>query len=404
MRFLAYYKPMDWQRKHKKRILAYLIALCLVAVILLVIYLYHSRVSKNEYIVSDKNADTGSGVYVVSEISKSWLEREGGLLGAEYDCRLINRTKTDIYGWTVTLHIDGDYEIDSDWNGQYDTDGSYILVKPMDYNGTVERDDEQTFGFILHTRGKKEIDSYEISYYKNSDVRQDPLFWIAIAVLGIITILGITDIYYGQRYTILQRAHEENNMILEQSFTTFSKIIDAKDSYTKGHSMRVGIYARLLAEEMGMSKEDQHRIYMIGMMHDIGKIGVTDTILNKPGKLDSFERDVIQTHVDVGGEILKDFSSIPDIADGAKYHHERWDGGGYSEHLSGEEIPMIARIICVADSFDAMSSERCYRKSLSMAQIKEELKLCSGRQFDPQIVPYMIKLIDEEKVPVAVDI
>ncbi|MBQ7463299.1 MAG: cellulose binding domain-containing protein, partial [Lachnospiraceae bacterium] len=144
----------------------------------MVIYLYHNRVSQNEYIVSDKDADTGSGVYVVNEISKSWLEREGGLLGAEYDCRLVNRTKTDIYDWTVTLHIDGDYEIDSDWNGQYDTDGSYILVKPMDYNGTVERDDEQTFGFILHTRGKKEIDSYEISYYRNSDVRQDPFFWI----------------------------------------------------------------------------------------------------------------------------------------------------------------------------------------------------------------------------------
>ncbi|MBO4373687.1 MAG: HD domain-containing protein [Lachnospiraceae bacterium] len=371
---------------------------------MLIIYLHHSRVSQNEYVVDDKEADAENGIFLSSEISKSWLEREGGLMGAEYDCRLVNRTKNDIYDWTVTLHVDGQYEIDSDWSGRYDTDGSYILVHPLEYNQTVEKDDEQTFGFILHTRGKVEIDSYEISYYRDSDVRQDPFFWGAIALLGIITILGITDIYYGQRYSILQKAHEENNAILEQSFTTFSKIIDAKDSYTKGHSMRVGIYARLLAEEMGMSKDDQHRIYMIGMMHDIGKIGVTDTILNKPGRLDNFERDVIQTHVDVGGDILKDFSSIPDIADGARYHHERWDGGGYSKHLSGEQIPLIARIICIADSFDAMSSERCYRKSLTMPQIKAELELCAGRQFDPKIVPYMIKLIDEEKVPVAVDI
>lgn len=395
---------MDSQSKHKKRIVVYLISLCVVAIVLLMIYLYHSRVSKNEYIVSSKDADTAGGVYMINEISKSWLEREGGLLGAEYDCKLVNTTNEDVYGWTLTMHVNGEYQIDSDWSGVYETDGSYILVRPLEYNETVAKNDEQPFGFILHTRGKAEIDSYELSYYRDSDVRQDPLFWIAVVLLGIITILGITDIYYGQRYTILQKAHEENTTILEQSFTTFAKIIDAKDSYTKGHSMRVAIYSRLIAEEMGMSKEDQHRIYMIGMMHDIGKIGVTDTILNKPGKLDNFERDVIQTHVDVGGDILKDLSAIPEIADGARYHHERWDGGGYSAHLSGEEIPLVARIICVADSFDAMSSERCYRKSLSMNQIKDELELCSGRQFDPQIVTHMIRLIDEEKVPVAVDI
>lgn len=395
---------MDSQSKHKKRIVAYLISLCIVAIVLLIVYLYHNSVSKNEYVISGKDADTDNGVYLINEISKSWLEREGGLLGAEYDCMIVNRTKDDIYDWTVTMHVDGEYEIDSDWSGIYDTDGSYILVRPMEYNETVEKNDEQTFGFILHTRGKAVIDSYEVSYFRNSDVRRDPLFWIAVCLLGIIMILGVTDIYYGQRYIILQKAHEENNTILEQSFTTFAKIIDAKDSYTKGHSMRVAIYSRLLAEEMGMSKEEQHRIYMIGMMHDIGKIGVTDAILNKPGKLDNFEREVIQTHVEVGGDILKDLSAIPDIADGARYHHERWDGAGYSEHLSGEEIPLIARIICVADSFDAMSSERCYRKSLSMPQIRAELEACSGKQFDPGIVPYMIKLIDEEKVPVAVDI
>ena len=394
---------MDGQKKHKKRILGYLISLSVLSAALIAIFLYHSSISKKEFNVTSKD-EASSSVFLMHEKSKSWLEKQGDMLGAEYDFRLVNRTKDDIYGWTVTLRVDGEYEIDSDWNGKYETDGSYILVKPVEYNETVEKGDEQTFGMILHTRGQVDVDSYEISYFRDSDVRSDPLFWIAAALLGIVMLLGITDIYYHQKYSILREAHDEVNMILEQSFTTFSKIIDAKDSYTKGHSMRVAIYSRLLAEEMGMSKEEQHRIYMIGMMHDIGKIGVTDTILNKPGRLDNFERDVIQTHVDVGGDILKDFSSIPEIADGARYHHERWDGGGYSAHLHGEEIPLIARIICVADSFDAMSSERCYRKSLSLPQIKEELKACSGRQFDPQIVPLMIKLIDEEKVPVAVDI
>ncbi len=394
---------MDEQNKHKKRIIAYAVSFFALVVLMVILYLYHRNVSKNEFNVSSKDAKTDQ-LFVDTKISKSWLEKGGGELGAEYDCRLVNKTNNDIYGWTVTLHLTGDYEIDSDWSGVYETDGSFILVTPLDYNETVEKNNEQTFGFILHTMGKVMVDSYEISYYKNSEIRDNPLFWIAICLMGIILILWITDFYYSQRYNILRKAHEESSMILEQSFTTFSKIIDAKDSYTKGHSMRVAIYARLLAAEMGMTKDEQHRIYMIGMMHDIGKIGVTDIILNKPGKLDNFERDVIQTHVDVGGDILKDFSSIPEIADGARYHHERWDGGGYSKHLKGEEIPLIARIICVADSFDAMSSERCYRKSMSVDQIKKELEACSGKQFDPQIVPYMIKLIDEEKVPVAVDI
>ncbi len=395
---------MDEQKKHKKRIIAYAVSVSVLVIMMVVLFIYHRNVSKHEFNASDKGEEAADGIFVDSIISKSWPEREGGQLGAEYDCRIVNKSKNDIYGWTVTLHLDGDYEIDSDWSGVYETDGSYILVTPLEYNEIVEKGEEQTFGFILHTMGKVKIDSYEITYYKNSDIRDNPLFWLIIILLGIVMILGITDFYYTQRYNILKKTHEESNMILEQSFTTFAKIIDAKDSYTKGHSMRVAIYSRLLAAEMGMSKDEQHRVYMIGMMHDIGKIGVTDVILNKPGKLDNFERDVIQTHVDVGGEILKDFSSIPEIAEGARYHHERWDGNGYSQHLKGEEIPLIARIICVADSFDAMSSERCYRKSLSLDQIKQELEACSGKQFDPQIVPHMIKLIDEEKAPVAVDI
>ncbi len=136
------------------------------------------------------------------------------------------------------------------------------------------------------------------------------------------------------------------------------------------------------------------------MLHDIGKIGITDVILQKPGRLDNNEYGTIQTHVDIGGTILKDFKALPDIADGAQYHHERWDGKGYSKHLEGKDIPEIARIICIADSFDAMTSPRVYRKALSIDFAREELMKCAGTQFDPDIVPVMVKLIDEGAVPI----
>ena len=134
-------------------------------------------------------------------------------------------------------------------------------------------------------------------------------------------------------------------------------------------------------------------------MHDIGKIGVPDSILNKPGKLTEEEMDIIRNHVNVGGEILKDFTALNGIADGAKYHHERCDGKGYCMGLSKEEIPRVARIIGVADSYDAMASDRCYRKALSEDVIVDELKKCSGTQFDPEVVPHMLAMIEEGIVP-----
>ena len=395
---------MDEQQKHKMRISVSIAIGSILVALMVVLVFYNNNIKKREYTVNSQNEEPEGGVILEHDVSKSWVEVGRLNIGSEYDFIIKNGTHTDIHDWFVTIHMSSPYEIDSSWNGEFTTDGSYILIYPKEYNFEVKAGDQQTFGFIAHTERDAEILSYEIIYHREVHLLANPLFWLIIAMMIVLLVVNIVDLYYLHKFDMLQKSHDENRQVLEQSFNTFAKIIDAKDSYTKGHSMRVAIYSRLIAAEMGMSKEEQDRIYLIGMMHDIGKIGVTDVILNKPGHLTNYERDVIQTHVDVGGEILRDFTSIPDIADGARYHHERWDGNGYSGHLKGSEIPVIARIICVADSFDAMSSERCYRKSLSMDQIKGELKSCSGKQFDPEIVPYMIKLINEEKVPVAVDI
>ncbi len=152
-------------------------------------------------------------------------------------------------------------------------------------------------------------------------------------------------------------------------------------------------YSRELAKRMGLSPEEQEHIYYVALLHDIGKIGVPDHILNKPGKLDPEEREVIQTHPKIGADILKNFTALNGISEGAKFHHERYDGKGYCEGRAGEDIPLVARIIGVADTYDAMSSERCYRKPLSSETIISELEKGRGGQFDPSIVPHMLDMI-----------
>jgi putative nucleotidyltransferase with HDIG domain len=197
----------------------------------------------------------------------------------------------------------------------------------------------------------------------------------------------------------MHERQQELQAILVQSLQVFARVIDAKDPYTNGHSIRVAQYARELSRRMGLPEEEQERIYYIALLHDIGKIGIPDSILNKQGPLNAEERAVIQTHPAVGGQVLKNFTALPDIDDGARFHHERYDGKGYCDGLAGEDIPLVARIIGVADSYDAMSSDRCYRPALSREKIVEELTTCSGTQFDPEIVPYMLAMIEDGVVP-----
>ena len=142
-------------------------------------------------------------------------------------------------------------------------------------------------------------------------------------------------------------------------------------------------------------QKDVQNCYYIALMHDCGKIGIPDSILNKPGKLTPEERQIMESHTKLGANILQRFTAIPGIQDGALHHHERYDGKGYPDGLKGEEISMIARIICVADAFDAMNSDRCYRKRLEPDKIMEELKTHAGQQFDAKIVTCMLQLLHD---------
>ena len=196
----------------------------------------------------------------------------------------------------------------------------------------------------------------------------------------------------------VERQTERSDHLTLQALKTLAVTIDAKDRYTNGHSVRVAEYARELVKRSGGSEQEQESIYYIGLLHDIGKIGVPDEIINKPSKLTQEEFNVIKSHPVIGADILRNISSeLPGIEIGARWHHEKYAGGGYPDGLAGESIPKIARIISVADAYDAMTSKRSYRDVLSQEYVRNEFVEKSGVQFDPIYAKLMVEMIDEDK-------
>ena len=159
---------------------------------------------------------------------------------------------------------------------------------------------------------------------------------------------------------------------------------------------RVAQYSKMIAEKMGLAKEEQQNIYYTGLLHDIGKIAIPLEIINKPTKLTDEEYDVIKTHPLRGYEILSEIESLPELPVGARWHHERYDGKGYPDGISGEKIPLFARIIAVADSYDTMTSNRSYRKYLPQNVVREEIEKNIGTQFDPIPAKIMLEIIDSD--------
>ena len=194
----------------------------------------------------------------------------------------------------------------------------------------------------------------------------------------------------------LKESSQRIQRLSEQIMLSLASAIDAKDTYTRGHSMRVAEYSRELARRMGKTAREVEDIYYIGLLHDIGKIGISNKIINKPGRLTEEEYNVIRSHPKIGAEILGNISELPDISIGAHWHHEHYDGTGYPDNLMGKEIPEVARIIGVADAYDAMSSRRSYRDVLPQEVVRGEIEKGKGTQFDPVIAEYMITMIDED--------
>ena len=195
----------------------------------------------------------------------------------------------------------------------------------------------------------------------------------------------------------LREKNLEKQQLLIHIVQTLAGTIDAKDTYTKGHSGRVANYSSEIAKRFGYSESEQNDIYIMGLLHDIGKIGISDAIINKPGKLTDEEYDIMKKHPVLGSKILGNITEMPELSIGARWHHEKYNGKGYPDGIDGEKIPEQARIIAVADAYDAMTSYRSYRDPMPQKKVREEIEKYSGTQFDPRFASIMLEMIDEDK-------
>ena len=255
-----------------------------------------------------------------------------------------------------------------DKTGEVISEGIYTFVK--------EKEKYETVSFMLYFYG----------------VMLLILVWLFDAILRSRTLKMVKE-----QQEEMHKAEEKIEMA-NQTIMAIARTVDAKDENTSQHSTRVSEYSVLIGREYGLDPDECENLRRAALLHDIGKIGIDDAILKKPAKLSDQEYAVMKSHVVKGGEILKDFTLLENVADGARYHHERYDGNGYAEGLKGEDIPLYARIIGMADAFDAMTANRCYRKKLGLDYVINEIKRCRGTQFDPKMADIMLKLIDEGQI------
>lgn len=275
---------------------------------------------------------------------------------------------------------------------------SYSDLKPGSYVFRISILDG-LYGNVVETATyaiEKEIEMYQHQWFK--------IYVILIASLVLIWLTWFITRTQAQR-TLLRQKYEleyaKKQIIMgNETILSIARAVDAKDSNTSEHSFRVSEYSVAIARRLHYSEEKCENLRQMALLHDIGKIGIPDAILNKPGRLTEEEYEIMKSHVIKGGEILKDFTIIDNVSLGALYHHERYDGTGYCHGLKGEEIPLDARIIGIADAFDAMTANRVYRKQLEIDVVIAELKRCSGTQFDPQLVEILLSLIEDATINV----
>lgn len=378
-------------------------------------------------------------------------ELHGASVGIIYEMVITNTSPAQINSWTMDVYMPEFMWINNGWNGDFELhqtnddgvrvqtidlgeyssiefqldyyidhtgpmiplyEGDKFVYHPSKANNEFPLDPESLtedvnskviIGFIVYVPDKgldyaPVFENIEFKYYLNKSVWSEPLFITFICLGAISLVLIIAQIMSNLKVRTLLKQQEKDAIIIEHSINTLINFVEAKDPNTKGHSERVSNIAYALACEMNYSPRDCHDIRCIALMHDCGKIAIPVSILQKPDKLTKEEYEEIKRHTTVGGEMLRDFTSIKDMSVGALYHHERYDGMGYPKGLKGEEIPFISRIICVADSLDAMNSNRCYRPRLTAEQIMDELIKNKGKQFDPVVIEHLLKIIERGEI------
>ena len=272
-----------------------------------------------------------------------------------------------------------------------------LMMPDMDGKETMRRihldSANQNIPYIFLTADQSPETEAECLNMGASDFITKPIV-PAVLERRISRILELEGFHRDLQAKVEEKTRQYQELALESIFAIVN-IIEAKDEITEGHSVRVAGYSHALAEAMGYSKERVDEVYQTGLLHDVGKIGIPDLILKKEGKLTSEEYGEIKEHTSIGGHILAAIETMGYLADGAKYHHEKYDGTGYPLGLKGKDIPEIGRIIAVADVFDALISKRHYKEAMDVESAKQEILRGSGTQFDPDIVQIFLRLLDD---------
>ena len=332
-----------------------------------------------------------------TKMSVPFVEADGEMIYAEDDGSIVipsNVKRVTVFSYVytyslfnpkVTYHLEG-----------FDNDKTTVdrtELEPIDYTNL----DGGTYHFVMelqNTMGQrgKEI---EVTLVKKKAFYEKLWFKILTAVVLLAILALIVSAYVKKKTQALAKKQKENRIFIREMTEAFAKVIDVKDSYTNGHSTRVAEYTAMLAKELGYNEDDVEKYYNIALLHDIGKITISKDVLNKPGQLSDKEFNIIKSHSAKGYEILKDISIMPELAIGAGAHHERPDGKGYPKGLKGKEIPRVAQIIAVADTFDAMYSDRPYRKRMNFEKAVSIIKEVSGTQLESDVVDAFLRLVEK---------
>lgn len=345
----------------------------------------------NAYRMSVKSVKLDNAVQAIGR--RSIIEIGRGISKVELVPEVINYTIQDPY---VGYWLEG---FDKDW-----TIVPQSQLSAISYTNLATG--SYTFHLAVFDNNKGNILSErDYTLVKAKEIYDNPWFVIYVVLVPMLVVVWIT--WYSMRRRMsraLERQAHEMALMKQQiqmgneTIIAIAKAVDAKDERTSQHSLRVSQYSEMIARELGFDEQECVNLRRAALMHDIGKIGIPDNILNKPARLTDEEYAVMKSHVTRGAEILKDFTLIDHVVEGARFHHERYDGRGYPDGLAGEQIPLYGRIIGVADAFDAMTANRVYRKQMDFDYVLNEMKKGRGTQFDPQIVDIMLRLIDEDKI------
>ena len=444
---------VDNLRKVIRILFFWALAVTAVITVLFIIHIINVNNYNKEWrvITSDStSAQVMVDIHPRGGVTDSWEKTNTGLgkiLNAKiYEMVITNNAHTNVEDWYIRVNVSENCYLNNGWCGKFEvhqfTDeaelsqtidlrdykasdltidyhqggqdlliplapGDYFIYHPdtseasgeVPIKGSEEMAGSAICGIIVYSlTGDVDFTNFELSYKLHKSVWDGTagrIFIVAFFIIGLTLLILITIFIVSVRF---EERILSQNKILTDAFAVCCSLADSRDYYSKGHSERVADYSRMIAEKMGMDKSDCDMVYNAALLHNVGNTFVNENILRKKGKLTSDEYANVKTHTIKGAEILKGIRNIPLAADAAHYHHERYDGTGYPEGKKEKEIPLIARIVAVADAYDAMSNDRPYRNKLMHDQIREEFIKNRGTQFDPEIVTAFLDIMGERNL------